>query len=945
MKLLGFLLLLLFVASPAFSQNTKGDQPVKNQRQVRETKGKSYKRKERGNTRDIAGRRLRTKGQSSANRANASYRQSSPYYNRSTKQPDRAAPVRGKVFSKSPRESKVRAWRGDVSGYRVRRIKPTGADAARNNVYPQKGPYVRYARKRPKEKPPVYSRTIKGTRFVEHRPRAEERAWKGGLDKGPIKNQSATGSTRNTYSQRGPYVSYYKKHSARKEKSYSNRTELSQVKRFSRPPKSGGSQARLYPSSGSRPYVQRGRKNVYWGKFQKKEQGISTDITGGPLRTRNYKSPTAGLVGRDSLKFFGRKPGGDRSTRLPGGGYATATQRARSWKGDVAGWPVRNPRAQQARSREPLKPTPPGMGAIWLSRIFNKNFRGVKPKDLVPDTRSTRYQGNIPSFGSSKTFGDQGTGYPGNIKRGSAAGFSSGGVGYSGTIRRGGPGFVKSRARYSGNIRRGTSAGFSRAGTGYSGNLKRSEMGGFGRQGEGYSGNVRRGSLSAFSKSGFGYSGFLKRSQVGGFSQEGMNYSGKLKRGQGLGGDYIGYSGTLRRDRAAGFSRAGVNYAGNLKERRGFSGDYIGYSGNIERVGAVKQFEENGVEYSGFMKREGRGFSGEGINYSGNIKRSSQAGFSNDGAGFSGRNKSKKIGKGGGSVSGILWNNQESPLSQNPPLFTGDINYAGRTKAKRQAKGGGSISGLLWNNQEAPLSQNPPMNTGDLNYAGRSKAKRPAKGGGTVSGILWNNQESSLAKNPPMNTGDLNYAGRSKAKRPTKGGGSVSGIMWNNQGSALAKSPPPGAGAPGGLQVKVIEGDYSRKPKASKYALPGIAPTRASVKANEYSRNMKQYWDYKHNPNSSRYALKGIGPGKAKGRIGDFQGNAKMHKYGGSGMHPDAKFAHSEEDNVKEERSFFTNVKVFWSKMFHKNEGQPSSVKDKGKKLQYDKREKGLWAY
>ena len=152
-------------------------------------------------------------------------------------------------------------------------------------------------------------------------------------------------------------------------------------------------------------------------------------------------------------------------------------------------------------------------------------------------------------------------------------------------------------------------------------------------------------------------------------------------------------------------------------------------------------------------------------------------------------------------------------------------------------------------------------------------------------------------------------------------------------------------GAAGGLQVRVREGHYAKKPNAIKGALPGVAPSRASVKASEYSRNMKQHWDYKRNPNSSRYALKGIGPGKAEGRVGDFQGNLKMHKYSGSRLHPDAKFAHSEEHNVKEERSFFTNVKVLWSKMFHKNDTQPSSVKDKGKKLQYDKREKGLWAY
>ncbi len=886
-KSIGFLLLLFFLGTPAFSQNTKGDRPLKNQRQVRETKVKSYKRKERGNTRDIAGRRLRTKGQSSANRANAGYRQPTPYSNRSTKQPDRTAPARGRVFSQSPRESKVRAWKGDVSGYRIKRMKPTGADAARNNVYPQKGPYVRYARKRPKEKPPIYSKTIKGTRFVEHQPRKQERAWKGGADHGPIRNQSATGRTRNTYSQRGPYVAYHKKR-ATGQRSFSNKSQVAQVKRYSRQPKTGGSQPGYYPSSGHRPYVQRGKRNVYWGKVQKKEQGVTTDLAGGPVRTRNYKSPTAGLVGRDSLKFFGRKPGGDRRTPVPGGGYATATRPARGWKGDVAGWPVRNPRAQQARSQKPLKPTEPGIGAQWLSKIFNKNFRGVRPKDLVPDTRSTRYQGNIRSFGTTKGFGDSGTGYAGNIKRGTTGGFSNSSAGYSGNIPRGtSGGFSRNGAGYSGNIKRGSTGGFSRNGTGYSGNIKRGSTGGFSRNGAGYSGNINRGDVLGMGRQGEGYSGNVKRSALSQFSPSGFGYSGFIKRGQ-----------------VGGFSRDGANYSGNLKQRKGFNSDYIGYSGNIERVGAVKQFGENGVQYSGFMKRGGKGFNDQGGSFQGNIKRSSQVGFNQDGVGFSGRYKSRRPGKGGGSVSGNLWNNQESPLAKSPPSTAGDINYSGR-----------------------------------------AKAKRPLKGGGSVSGILWNNQESPLAKSPPSTVGDINYSGRAKAKKPEKGGGSVSGILWNNNGEALAKSAPQNAGAAAGLQVRVKQGDYSRKPNARKGSLPGLAPTRASVKASEYSRNMKQYWNYKHNPNSSRYALNGIGPGKAEARIGDFQGNIKMHKYSGSRLHPDAKFAHSEENNVKEERSFLTNVKVFWSKVFHKNDTQPSSVKDKGKKIQYDKREKGLWAY
>ncbi|MBL7863827.1 MAG: hypothetical protein JNK10_03060 [Cyclobacteriaceae bacterium] len=983
----------IFLAGPAMSQNTKGDRPVKNQRQVRETKGKSVKRKERGNTRDIAGRRLRTKGTSSANRANASYRQPPTTSRNARSQPDRSASPRGRVFSKSPRESKVRAWKGDVSGYRMRRMRPTGADAARHNVYPQKGPYVRYARKQPKVKPPVYSRTIKGKRFVEHRPRAQERAWVGGADKGPIKNQSATGTVRNTYSQRGPYVAYYKKRRGGKEKSFSNRGAVSKVQRYSRVPKTGGSQPGFYPSSASRPNVQRGRKNVYWGKYQKKERGVTTDITGGPLRTRNYKSPTAGLVGRDTLKFYGRRPGGDRPP-TPQGGYPTATPRSRGWKGDVAGWPVRNPRAQRAHSNKHIRPTEPGDGAIWLAKIFNKGFRGVKPKDRVPDTRAARYSGNIHSDGSTKTFGDQGTGYRGNIKRG--AGFSPGGAGYGGKARK--TSRAKGGAGYSGNLRRKDLPGFSTAyfefsgnqrrqqrqfpkrGVNYSGFMKSGQQGGYSLEGHNYSGNIKRGGRGfsgdyvgysgnikrgarGFSGDYVGYSGNIKRGARGfsgdyvgysgnikrgarGFSSDYIGYSGKMKRGdRGFSGEYVGYSGNMKRNRIPGYSRLGYNYKGNLKDRKGFSAEYAGYSGNIERIGPVKQFEVNGVNYSGFMKRGGRGFDEQGANYRGNIKVSSKAGlFGNDGADFSGTIKSKRRPKGGGSISGVLWNNNQSAIQGNPPTGA-DINYSGRYKAKRKEKGGGSVSGFLWNNNESPLGKNPPATAANINYTGRLKAKRPEKGGGTVSGILWNNNESALAKNPPAMMVNINYSGRTKARKPEKGGGSVSGILWNNNNEALPKSPPPNLKAVDGLQVRVKEGDYSRKLHAAKNSLPGIKPTRSSVKASEYTRVMKQYWDYKRNPNSSRLALKGIAPGKAEGRIGDFQGNLKMHKYTGRKLHPDAKFAHSEEDNVDGERSIFTNIKMFWSKMFRKNDTQPSSVKDKPKKMQYDKREKGLWAY
>ncbi len=250
LKFIGFSVLLLFFSISGFAQNTKGDRPVKNQRQVREIKGKSVRKKSKATTRDIANRRLRTKDKSSANRANAQYVQRSPYINRS-KATERAARPRGRVFSRSPRESRTQAWKGDVSGYRLKQIKPGNSDAARTNVYPQKGPYVNHLQNRLKEKRPVYGRTIKGRKVGNVKPQHQERAWTGGRDKAPIKNQSASGSVRNVYpNNKGPYATYAKKRLAKRETPVSNRSELGFVKRFSRKPLTGG--AGLYGNPGFR---------------------------------------------------------------------------------------------------------------------------------------------------------------------------------------------------------------------------------------------------------------------------------------------------------------------------------------------------------------------------------------------------------------------------------------------------------------------------------------------------------------------------------------------------------------------------------------------------------------------------------------------------------------------------------------------------------------------
>ena len=776
-----------------------------------------------------------------------------------------------------------------------------------------------------------------GVRVDQRKPKHQERAWKGRPDKGAIRNQSATGSVRNVYSQKGPYATYRKK-LTQKENPVSNSIELTTIRQLSRKPNTGAASASLYPRSDYKAFRQRGKKNVYWGKFSKKEQPFTSDLTGGPLRTRNYKSMPAGLVGRDTLKFFGRKPFGDRSSRLAGG-YGTATAKGqRGWRGDIARFRLR----KSAKGRKEVAGEFVFPRQLSISRPGERAGQPILPGGY--QTRARRGEkaqlNSVPALIYGKPKG-------------------------KGVISKIRPGFSGSGAGYSGNIKRSSVRGFSTGGVNYSGKINRKNVRGFSTEGVNYSGKINRSSMRGFSTEGVNYSGKINRKNIRGFSTEGVNYSGKINRSS-----------------VRGFSTEGVNYSGkiNRKNIRGFSTEGVNYSGKIKRSD-VRGFSTEGVNYSGRIKSSSvRGFSTEGVNYSGKINRKSIRGFSAEGVNYSGRMKARNPQKGGGSVSGNLWNNNNLAIQGTPPGSDQGGGYSGNIKFKRPAKGGGSISGQLWNNNNSAIIGTPPLTVGGIDFAGNIKTKRPKKGGGSVSGTLWNNENRAIDGRPPLTLGGVDFAGNVKKKRPEKGGGSVSGTLWNNDNQAIAVRPPlstdgnysgkialsrfkknyvqnPNASKEsirkrkptentydvGGLLVKVHEDDYKKKPYANKYALPGIAPSKSSLKASEYARGMKRYWDYKHNPNSSVDAMKGIAPSKATARIGDYQGNVKMHKYSGSRLHPDAQFAHGYRDNVKEERTLLINVKLLWGKLFRKNETQPENLKEKNHRPRYDKREKGMW--
>ncbi len=423
----------------------------------------------------------------------------------------------------------------------------------------------------------------------------------------------------------------------------------------------------------------------------------------------------------------------------------------------------------------------------------------------------------------------------------------------------------------------------------------------------------------------------------------------------------------------------------------------------------------------------------------------SSPGFGKQGIGYSGDIKAKRPLKGGGSVSGRVWNNNRRPLDvkagapgfDRGARFRGNFRrnelapgygrqgfgYAGDIKARKPVRGGGSISGKLFNNNGRPIeSQVPGRYTAKaVRFSGTIKTRKPAKGGGSVSGKVFNNNGRPLnAKGgAPGFDRASRFTGNLKAKKPEKGGGSISGVVFNNKGrpintpspglienkaanysgkirlprfkrdyiqnpnaakeSLKKQKPDPNMYLVADLQVKNKEKKYRKKPTAADGALPGIGPKQGTVKASEYDHAMKMYWSYKRNPNSSADALKGIKPakglsrvvefsgrtrlsksirhnpssddealkvftpGKAYARINNYQGNMKMKKYNDRRLHPDAQFAHGSRDNVKEDRTILMNLKLFWAKLFKKNDGQPEIVKVKEHRPRYDRKEKDLW--
>jgi hypothetical protein len=904
-KSAGVLIVLCCLAIPAFSQNTKGDSPVGNQRRVRETKMKSIKRKDRS-TKDISGHRLRTKNTSSTSRANANYPTPSPYADRKKVKSDRAAKAAPRYTARP--SDRQRPWTGDISGKPLR-VVARNKKLSRNNLYPSK----------------IHTRTATGEKIIRVKPDNKQRAWKGGIDHGPVRNQTATGKTSNVYPKNGRYETYSKKRLKTKEGSGSNRAVIGLTSRLSPGPPRGKGMA---PKSASGNFVRRGKKNVYWGKFSAGEKPVTRDLTGRQVRTRNFHSMPAGTVNYDSLSRINkRRAGGDRPYRGTSGGFSTASRRGqRAWTGDVSG--------HKLRTTNPKKRTETA-GEFLFPRKLSISQSGGKPGRQLPgggySSRSRTRMGSQPVPVKSPGIGAVGIDGKGN--RGFRPGFDTQGGGYSGATKakrqaKGG-GSVSGKLWNNGQSPVGVrTPGQVQAGS-YQGNIPRGKEGNYRDQGEGFAGFNK---ASRPVKGGGSVSGKLWNNRQ---SPVGVRTPGQVQAGS--------YQGNIPRGKEGNYRDQGEGFAGYTKAKRPVKG-----GGSVSG-----KLWNNGQSPVG-VRTPGQIQAGS---YQGNIPRDRGDNYRDQGEGFAGFIKAKRPVKGGGSIT-TQWNNNQSPIGVRTPgegsiragSYQGNIpretvrdyrdqgeGFAGYIKAKRPVKGGGSIT-TQWNNNESPIDVRIPgsgsMKAGS--FAGNIKASKPKKGGGSISGH-WNNNEQPIeVRSPAKGAMAMNYSGKEKSD----------GYRQNPNAakeSTMKQRPDKTTYQVAGLQIKVKEGDYKEKPHAAKGSLPGVAPSRSSVKANDYTGNLKVYWEYRHNPSSADEAPKALYFGKAVAHIAAYQGNVKMHKYNDKNLHPDAQFAHSVHDNVKGEKTVMMELKLAWAKVFGKNDTQPENLKEKSERPRYDKGEKGLW--
>jgi hypothetical protein len=771
---------------------------------------------------------------------------------------------------------------------------------------------------------------------------------------GRISPASASGKTRNFFSQRSQFVNNRSasQRSARY-RIYSNRSQIARAKRFGtkqNPPRVKGIVA---PRTASRPFISRKSTTPFarfWNQKPKGEKPYTQgDLAGRPLRTKNFETRKPVIVNPTANPYRVKHERGDRPYNGPiRGGYVTRSKSGTPWKGDIAG------RKIKGRNYSTKRPAPGGKRIFPPPRSISGKNNGRSTR--LPGSGYRSVSGKISNGGAANPVRSLGRGSWNNSGRSVAvrnAGANGNLGSFSGNFksrkRTKGGGSISGAWNNDGRAVAGKNAGANGKLGFYSGNVRPKR--GYSAQGETYTGNVKA----------------RKRVQGGGSISGAWNNNGRA-----IAGKNAGANGNL------GF------YSGNIRPRKGYAPQGEAYTGNIKARKRVK----GGGSISGAWNNDGRAIAGRNAGGDQTVSR------------YQGNVKFQRKAKGGGSISGS-WNNDGRAIAgRNAGGDQTVSRYQGNVKFQRKAKGGGSISGS-WNNNGRAIAGRypggnakiathtgykmfdlkPSMRNQGEEYTGNLKAKPKPKGaGGSISGKHWNNNEQPTTIRNNNSVRQAAFQGNIKARKKEKPdvnyfpqkyrmfdlhpsmrnqGEEYTGNIKlarfkrnflktpNQADEALKKNRPDKTTyLVNGLQVKVKEKNYKKRPHAADGSMPGIAPGKNSIRASEYTRVVRQNWDYKRNPSSARGSLNVREPGKAFLDATHYQGNIKLKRFDffrKKDFHPDSRFVKTNKNNTDEERGLLTNFKLWWARLFKKNENQPDHLKEKVKKPRYDKGEQGLW--
>ncbi|MFN7259612.1 MAG: hypothetical protein ACK5TU_06925 [Cyclobacteriaceae bacterium] len=851
------MILLFFICSSTFAQNTKGDKPISPFPSISQKSKPKKEKKIRSVSRDISGRRLRTKNKSAA--ARAVIVASSPYP--------------GRISGRGERPGKP------IGGRRTR-IRSSSAQMARNNVYPNRGPYVNNPSRKPRKEEQFFQR--------------KDFQRKGRVERFRFREKSS----------------------------------------------SGAGQASARRQATTRQFFSPRKKKLYWVTSSPRGEVSSTkDISGRPLRRKNFRSPKPEITPQTD-PYYGQGKFGDKTSGEPvfPGYIPENRQRERAWRGDVSKKPIRKNYSKIRNHNLKQRFIP------WEQPSRSKpNRTPIGVKRPASGSNFGSFRGRRKNWEATQPFSRQGTGYAGNSKTkrpqrgaGRISRQSRNNGGNAIAVRT--PSTAAAKAGYyQGSSKRWElSTLFQRQGTGYSGDLRsrQTKKGGFGYSRSAKSRGLRAGGANANKRSRNNggnaiavrmptsdaakagtYSGTLKSARAHGFSDQGEGFTGFIKakkpikahasfklRSRNNGGNAIAV-----RIPASGAAKAGT-YSGNLKSSDVFT------------------LRDQGEEFTGFLKlrkpkKGGRGgerkfWNNDGKPIDGRTPLSSNA----KAAVYSGKVKQKEDyvqnektsrlslkkkepKKGAFEVEGLQVKVKQHDFAQNPRSARSS------TKKREPEKGAYLAEGFQTKVKQEDYNQNRLASKSSI------KKREPGKGAFAAEGLQIKVRRAKYEKNPNAKPGALRAIGPSSATVKASEYVGRMKMIW----------------------------DYKHNPSSSKFALDVVRPNRTFAKGNKYQGRTRLTKNYRHNPKSSKDALKVIVPGKAYAKISNYQGNLNMSKPHRSNLHPDAKFAHGRINNVKQERTILTNAKLWWSRLFKKSDTQPTAVKEKVRRPRYDKNERELW--